>query len=580
MNKRLSLLIFIIIILIPSFIAVGYYSSTKREPSGKNEVTALKLVDLNGSSWSFEINDGAAAEEIIDMFVAMKNNASAAEAIPTAIKSKNNFLVTLTSFGTDHVYEYYFTEKASETYYADNAGNTYKIAEADAERFLSTPYAASVFTDGVLPLLIVGDDGGKTVSPSAASWSYFGYNGEEKKLDTGGLSSEDAVCSIVGKLALGFTDTPDYVHLVVTSGETTLYDGTIEGIDSLPLGDISEIYVEATAYWYLSEKVTNEVTYKFTGTIAAPAVFYLGQTSVNNGNFVVIGGKNVSRPGEIQFSSSPSIDYDPVFYQEGSYVYALVPIGYELESGADQTYKFTISYGGFSQTMELLVNSYSYGASNSKITAAVEAATYSEAARAEAEEALHELSKTEILTEHMFGKLYDRQDQPDDADNAADDTDVNEPADSEGAENKENDVFLRDIVGTYDSGNISPGFGRYITVTATGTQYRHTGCDFIADEGTPVRAVTSGKVVYSGYLTTTGYIVVIDHGWGLKSWYCHLSECSAEVGAEINKGDVIGLSGDTGFAAANRTHVGLTVGDVPVNIYDLWENPIAIPEMD
>lgn len=546
LGRKFLALLCIILLFTPTFVAIGYFSSTKKEPRGADDVTDIRIKDINGSEWEFDLDDGDTAKNIIDIFVSMNKNAAQEDAIPALIKSKIPFSVTMTSFGQERAYEYYFTGSASEAYYADSAGNAFKIAEADAAKFLSTVYARSVFTDGKLPMLVVGGEKGVAVNPCTAVWSYIGYDSKAEKLDTSYLSTDPAECSISGGLSLSFTDEPDYVYITVKNPEdsSTIFDGTKDNIESLSLDGVKAIDVEVSAQWFMSETVTNEATYRFRGNIVEPATFYLGQTSVENGNFVVIGGKNVTRPEEILFSSSPELNYTPTFYTEGAYVYALIPISYELEDGEDKTFTFTISYGGLSQNMNLEVTSYEYKETTSKITAAVEEATYSEAARAEAEEALHELAKTEKLADHTF----------------------------EG-------TFLREVVGENSEELISPGFGRKVTVTETGTQFQHTGVDYNVAAGTEVKAVNTGQVIYSGYLTTTGYIVVIDHGWGLKSWYCHLSECKVEVGAKVEKGATIGLSGDTGFAAKNRTHVGLTVGDIPVNIYNLWDTPVAIPDM-
>ena len=78
--------------------------------------------------------------------------------------------------------------------------------------------------------------------------------------------------------------------------------------------------------------------------------------------------------------------------------------------------------------------------------------------------------------------------------------------------------------------------------------------------------------MYAGYLDYSGYTVVIEHGWGLKSWYAHMSKVSTEVGADVNKGDVIGSAGSSGFISGSGAHIGMTVFDVPVCQYALWDD--------
>lgn len=554
MNKKLLTLLLVIILFIPSFVAIGYYSSTRTGPNSQEDVNSLVLKDPNGEEWTFSSDDGNAdSAAMIDLFFGIGTRATKVDSLPEAVESGTKFfLVTITSFGREQSYRYYFTNNPAESYYVDNTGeNVYKIAEDDCKLFLSmSRYSSSISVDASVPVLIVGGEGGTRVLPSAAMWNYRMYSGGDfVSLDTTPfLSDEEVRCVFDDGFDLNFTEAPDLATLVVTDGEgNEIFRGAIENMDELSLGDISEFRVSITAEWLEnSEKdFSGTATYSFVGEIVEPATFYLGQSTVENGKFIVIGGKNVSDPSKIQFTSEPAINYTPTFYGEGDYVYALVPISYELEDGTEQNYTFTIKYGGTSQEMNLVVTSYKYKPASSSISASVEAMTYSEEARAEAEAALHELAKKEVLDTHAFSG-----------------------------------TFLKDVVGPGSSEIISSGFGRPTTVTATGTKYIHTGTDYyVADQDSEVFAVNDGQVVYSGNLTTTGYIVVIDHGWGLKSWYCHLSKCSVEVGDTVSKGDVIGLSGSTGFTMNKRVHVGLTVSDVPVCIYALWDTPLAIPDM-
>ena len=116
------------------------------------------------------------------------------------------------------------------------------------------------------------------------------------------------------------------------------------------------------------------------------------------------------------------------------------------------------------------------------------------------------------------------------------------------------------------------GFGHTYKVNGTDISYRHTGVDYRAADGTAVQAVNAGKVIYAGYTDYSGYTVVIEHGYGLKSWYAHLSKTSVNVDDVVKKGDTVGEAGSSGFIAASGAHVGLTVFDVPVCQYALWDD--------
>jgi murein DD-endopeptidase MepM/ murein hydrolase activator NlpD len=82
----------------------------------------------------------------------------------------------------------------------------------------------------------------------------------------------------------------------------------------------------------------------------------------------------------------------------------------------------------------------------------------------------------------------------------------------------------------------------------------HTGLDFRASSGDPVRATANGKVVSSGWSGGYGRMVEVDHGNGLSTRYGHLSEINVRVGDPIRIGQVIGAVGSTGRSTGPHLH--------------------------
>lgn len=93
----------------------------------------------------------------------------------------------------------------------------------------------------------------------------------------------------------------------------------------------------------------------------------------------------------------------------------------------------------------------------------------------------------------------------------------------------------------------------------------HAGVDFPAAAGTPVFASQSGKVVLAEELYYAGNTVVIDHGFGIYTLYCHLSTIRATVGDNVEAGDEIGRVGATGRVTGPHLHWGLTIQHARVN---------------
>jgi murein DD-endopeptidase MepM/ murein hydrolase activator NlpD len=82
----------------------------------------------------------------------------------------------------------------------------------------------------------------------------------------------------------------------------------------------------------------------------------------------------------------------------------------------------------------------------------------------------------------------------------------------------------------------------------------HTGLDFRAATGDPVRATANGKVSSAGWAGGYGRMVEIDHGNGLATRYGHLSEIGVKVGDQIKIGQVIGEVGSTGRSTGPHLH--------------------------
>ncbi len=84
----------------------------------------------------------------------------------------------------------------------------------------------------------------------------------------------------------------------------------------------------------------------------------------------------------------------------------------------------------------------------------------------------------------------------------------------------------------------------------------HTGLDFTAPPGTPVLAVNAGIVAAVEDQFFAGKAVILDHGYGLYSMYFHLQESLVKPGQRVERGDRIGLVGNTGRATGAHLHWG------------------------
>jgi len=88
---------------------------------------------------------------------------------------------------------------------------------------------------------------------------------------------------------------------------------------------------------------------------------------------------------------------------------------------------------------------------------------------------------------------------------------------------------------------------------------RHLGVDLDAAVGTPVYAVNDGVVSFVKELTVYGKMIIIDHGLGIYSLYLHLNEFKVAKGDKVTRGEVIGLSGSTGYSLGPHLHFSIKV---------------------
>ncbi|WP_368860585.1 M23 family metallopeptidase [Streptomyces sp. RK75] len=82
----------------------------------------------------------------------------------------------------------------------------------------------------------------------------------------------------------------------------------------------------------------------------------------------------------------------------------------------------------------------------------------------------------------------------------------------------------------------------------------HTGVDFSAASGTPVKSVAAGEVVAAGDGGAYGNQVVVRHADGKYTQYGHLSSLSVQVGQQVGAGTQLGLSGSTGNSTGPHLH--------------------------
>jgi murein DD-endopeptidase MepM/ murein hydrolase activator NlpD len=99
----------------------------------------------------------------------------------------------------------------------------------------------------------------------------------------------------------------------------------------------------------------------------------------------------------------------------------------------------------------------------------------------------------------------------------------------------------------------------------TGRLKMHEGVDIASRTGTPVYTTADGIVSRAETVEGYGKLVVIDHGYGFKTYYGHNSKIYVKVGQRVQRGDRISAVGNTGSSTGSHCHYEVRLNGIPVN---------------
>ncbi len=131
-----------------------------------------------------------------------------------------------------------------------------------------------------------------------------------------------------------------------------------------------------------------------------------------------------------------------------------------------------------------------------------------------------------------------------------------------------------------DLKSMASGYG-YRTDPFTKIKKFHEGMDFSAKVGTPIYATGDGTITRANNeLSGYGNLVEINHGYGYKTRYAHLSKYNAKQGQKVKRGDVIGYVGNTGRSTGAHLHYEVYYQDKVMNPLNFYYGSISAKEYE
>jgi murein DD-endopeptidase MepM/ murein hydrolase activator NlpD len=122
----------------------------------------------------------------------------------------------------------------------------------------------------------------------------------------------------------------------------------------------------------------------------------------------------------------------------------------------------------------------------------------------------------------------------------------------------EKDIYLATPKGYPVDGKITSPYGKREDPFRKNVTF-HSGVDISAHPGTPIRSTADGVASFSGWTQSSGYVVVLEHGFGFSTVYAHNQKNIVKIGQKMKRGGILGYVGSTGKSTGPHVH------------YEIWE---------
>lgn len=561
-KNRARLILVVLILLLPTVLAVYFAFHKDVDTVSAHRITALSVSSPYGSTSDFT------DKKTFELYASVLERAQVIDENYRDLSAELPYTVTLTeNDGLTQTYRFFMLNSSDGCIFTDPEGIYYLLTEKDASTLLARTEFASVNTLAIVPFAAVTGASAEpiTLAPSSGTWNYLDADGEftaKEIADAGERTTVRISLSAIGSLSFYSSVQPDSVSVTVSENGVVKHEGDYANLlnASIMSENDEEYDLVIHAEWLQNDTSEYFGSVTYTGKLfydVAPTYTMTGN-KINKGDFKAIKIRNFN-PGDTLTVTSPSYPFPTelkVYRFADGYDYTFLPVEYTYTPATGKTdLIFTLSDGS-SQVVSVDVRE-----GKNPTTAKQELMVSDETLQA-------------VFTEEAFTEWES--------------TVAQKTAVSEATPLWEGRFKYPDAANAGVSGAGMAQYGTYRNIKSLYQKdYVHYGLDIALNEGDPIYASNSGKVVFAGSLTLTGNTIIIDHGCSIFAYYGHLSSINVAEGDSVTKGSIIGSGGSTGFAAAadgvvlkpaSQVHFAISINGAYVNPYYLWKYDISYPD--
>ena len=523
MKKAIIIILAIILVLLPSITALVLQLMPESVIANPINITG-KLTDGERISYDFSRTNNVFLASFFD---SIYDNSVLSEAEPKDYDKV--FSVDITKKNEKNSITLYLS--ITDACYFNDGNSTYLINTEYADTLLNSQYAIGIYEELYTPMLKTFSN--DIIVPASTDFSYITKDSD--KMDQHHIATTNQLVTYYSSdtSLFTFSTKPTYGNIKAYDGDTLLCDDLLYDFDPSKLPKNSVIRYEIDVTWVKdsSSNCFGSATYSFCVDYSPAPVFSIDKNKVGAGEFLIIKADNIRDASKISCSLSNKIN--PVFFENNGSYYSLIPIDTDAKNGYQ---RLTLECGETKKTFNIHVTSRNRDESLTQYT-------IENPLTAERISDMNSLIST-------IGNKYDST-------LYATDAFLNE--------NDYEDEF--DFV---------LNFGRIRPVNI-GDPFDMIGIEYTCYSTTEIPAINNGVVCATGENDVLGKYVVLDHGYGLKSWYCNISETSLSVGDKVSKGDTVALSGSSAFYGKEGFLLMTTVLGTPVSPEVVMQEGFVLP---